>query len=145
MAKPKRKLSATKFIAEHEHLIEAAERNAALIPQGTIRSLANASADDAIDFTKPQKSIRTAWRSMTRAVGLKRFRFNDLRHQTITELAESGAADATMMALAGHVSKRMLDHYSRVRMVAKRGAVDTLGGGLMSATLTAEVSTQKPS
>ena len=29
-------------------------------------------------------------------------RFHDLRHQTITEMAEAGASDATIMALAGH-------------------------------------------
>jgi len=84
-----------------------------------------------IDCTKPQKSIRTAWRNLTKAAGLKGFRFHDLRHQAITELAENGAADATMMALAGHVSKRMLDHYSHVRMMAKRSAVESLGGGLI--------------
>jgi integrase len=87
-----------------------------------------------IDFTKPQKSLRNSWRNLTVSAGLKGFRFHDLRHQAITELAESGAADATMMALAGHVSKRMLDHYSHVRMAAKRSAVDSLGGGLMQST-----------
>ncbi len=30
------------------------------------------------------------------------------------------------MALAGHVSKRMLEHYSHIRMEAKRGAVQLL-------------------
>lgn len=87
-----------------------------------------------IDFTKPQKSIRTAWRKLTSAATVSGFRFHDLRHQAITELAEGGAADATMLALAGHVSKRMLDHYSHVRMLAKRNAVDSLGSGLMSTT-----------
>ncbi|MEK7750820.1 MAG: site-specific integrase, partial [Acidobacteriota bacterium] len=47
------------------------------------------------------------------------FRFHDLRHQAITELAEAGAPDATLMALAGHLSRRMLEHYSHVRMAAK--------------------------
>ena len=84
-----------------------------------------------VDVAKPQKSIRTAWRTLTTAAGLKGFRFHDLRHQAITELAESGAADATMMALAGHVSKQMLEHYSHVRMLAKRQAVDSLGSGLI--------------
>jgi integrase len=32
-------------------------------------------------------------------------RFHDLRHQAITELAEHGASDATVMALAGHMSR----------------------------------------
>ena len=58
------------------------------------------------------------------AADLKGFRFHDLRHTTITELAEAGASDATLMAIAGHVTRRMLEHYSHVRMQAKRAAVD---------------------
>jgi integrase len=79
-----------------------------------------------IDFTRPQKSFRTAWRSLTRASGLKGLRFHDLRHQAITELAEAGAPEATMKSIAGHVSHRMLEHYSHVRMEAKRRAVELL-------------------
>jgi hypothetical protein len=30
------------------------------------------------------------------------------------------------MAIAGHVSKAMLDHYSHIRLQAKRAAVDAL-------------------
>ena len=33
------------------------------------------------------------------------------------------------MALAGHVSKRMLEHYSHIRMEAKREAVQLLTSG----------------
>ena len=54
------------------------------------------------------------------------FRFHDLRHQAITELAESRASDQTIMGIAGHVSKKMLQHYSHVRMEAKRNALDAL-------------------
>ena len=35
------------------------------------------------------------------------------------------------MALAGHMTRRMLEHYSHVRMKAKRAAVDGLSSGLM--------------
>lgn len=58
-------------------------------------------------------------------------RFHDLRHQAITEMAEGGASDATMMAVAGHMSRRMLEHYSHVRMAAKRTVLDKLESGLM--------------
>jgi integrase len=61
----------------------------------------------------------------------ERLRFHDLRHQAITELAENGAPDATMMALAGHMSREMLERYSHVRMAAKREALDRLAGSLM--------------
>ena len=106
-----------------------------------------------IDPTRPLKTWRTAWRRLTRAIqcpacgllqdpattcsGCKAdtsevkspfcgFRFHDLRHQAITELAESKASDQTIMGIAGHVSKKMLQHYSHVRMEAKRNALDAL-------------------
>ena len=116
---------------------------------------------DHVDPIKPQKSWRTAWRSLVKETAKRAgneaaklaaeagrdveearkrasqvfqgFRFHDLRHQAITELAEAGAADATLMALAGHMSRRMLEHYSHVRMAAKREALDKLEGGLMPA------------
>jgi integrase len=84
--------------------------------------------------TRPQKSFRTAWRRIAKAAGLPGFRFHDLRHQAVTELAETGASDATMMAVAGRMSRRMLEHYSRVRMAAKREALTKLEGGLMGLT-----------
>jgi integrase len=56
-------------------------------------------------------------------------RFHDLRHHAITELAESQASEQTVLAIAGHVSKEMLRHYSHVRQQAMRQALDALAGG----------------
>ncbi len=53
-------------------------------------------------------------------------RFHDLRHHAITELAESQTSDSTIMSIAGHVSSKMLAHYSHVRLEAKRSALDAL-------------------
>jgi len=78
------------------------------------------------DFSKPQKSWRSAWRSLRNAAGLPTLRFHDLRHHAITELAESQASDQTIMAIAGHVSREMLSHYSHVRLDTKRKALDGL-------------------
>jgi hypothetical protein len=61
------------------------------------------------------------------------------------ELSEGGASDATMMSVSGHLSKRMLEHYSHVRMAAKRSAVDALGGGLMQPVTLSEPTAGKPS
>ena len=80
----------------------------------------------AFDPTKHLKSWRSAWRTLTKKAGLPGFRFHDLRHCAITQLAENGASDSTIMAIAGHVSKRMLERYSHVRMEAKRTALDAL-------------------
>ncbi|MBZ5637083.1 MAG: tyrosine-type recombinase/integrase [Acidobacteriia bacterium] len=78
------------------------------------------------------REARAAWKKAT--APFSGLRFHDLRHQAITELAEAGASDATMMALAGHMSRRMLEHYSYVRMDAKRTALDKLESGLMTPT-----------
>jgi integrase len=78
------------------------------------------------DPTRPMQGWRTAWRSLTRKAGLNGLRFHDLRHHSITKLAEAGVPDQTLMAIAGHVSRAMLEHYSHVRMNAKREAVAAL-------------------
>ena len=53
-------------------------------------------------------------------------RFHDLRHSAFTKLAESGAPDSTIMALAGHLDRSMLEPYSHIRNAAKRAAVDAI-------------------
>jgi integrase len=79
------------------------------------------------------KSWRSAWRTLTRKAGLLGFRFHDLRHCAVTQLAESGASDSTIMAIAGHVSRRMLERYSHVRMEAKRRAMESLAASTKTA------------
>jgi integrase len=108
-----------------------------------------------VDPTLPQKSWRTSWRHLTRVVScpvckrlqnpadecsdsdcrtpikglrspLAGLRFHDLHHYAITEFAESQASDSTVMSIAGHVSPKMLQHYSHVRLQAKRTALDSL-------------------
>ena len=79
-----------------------------------------------IDPARPQRSWRSAWRALRKKAGLQKLRFHDLRHHAITELAESQASDQTIMAIAGHVSREMLEHYSHVRLEAKRSAVEAL-------------------
>jgi integrase len=78
------------------------------------------------DPAKHVNSWRSAWRTLTKQAGLPGFRFHDLRHCAITQLAENGTSDSTIMAIAGHVSRRMLERYSHVRMEAKRTAMETL-------------------
>jgi hypothetical protein len=39
----------------------------------------------------------------------------------------------TIMAIAGHVSHRMLEHYSRIRIEAKRTALDAISGAVFEA------------
>jgi integrase len=78
------------------------------------------------DPTKPCTSFKTVWRKIRKAADVQG-RWHDNRHTFITGLAESGeASDQTIMDIAGHVSKRMLKHYSHIRMEAKRRAVASL-------------------
>ena len=78
-----------------------------------------------IDPSHPIKSWRSAWRTALERAGLQ-LRFHDLRHTCITKLAESQASEQTLMAIAGHVSRSMIEHYSHIRMEAKRRATDAI-------------------
>jgi len=78
------------------------------------------------DPTRPIGSWKKAWRKLREKAGLKGLRFHDLRHHAVTELAESGASEQTILAIAGHVSRRMLERYSHIRLEAKRNALQAL-------------------
>jgi len=78
-----------------------------------------------VDLSRPTKGWRTAWRTALKRAEFH-CRFHDLRVTCITKLAESQASDMTIMAIAGHVSKHMLEHYSRIRVEAKRAALDAI-------------------
>jgi integrase len=78
------------------------------------------------DGTKPMLKWDTAWRRLRDAAGLPGLRFHDLRHTVITELAEMGVADHVLESISGHLSRRMLEHYSHIRIDAKRQALNAL-------------------
>jgi integrase len=79
-----------------------------------------------LDPTRPVKKWDTAWRNLRAKAGLPKLRFHDLRHTIVTELAEAGVADHVMESITGHLSRRMLEYYSHVRIEAKREALDAL-------------------
>ncbi len=93
------------------------------------RTREESSAGAGFDPHSPMRSWRSAWRRLTKAAGLEGLRFHDLRHHCITKLAEAGVPEQTLMAIAGHVSREMLEHYSHIRMQAKRAAVEALNQG----------------
>jgi len=78
-----------------------------------------------IDPCRPITSWRSAWRVALKRAEL-RIRFHDLRHTCITKLAESQASEQTIMSIAGHLSSKMVEHYSHIRMAAKRAALDAI-------------------
>lgn len=78
------------------------------------------------DPTRPVTSLKTAWIRVKKDSNITG-RWHDNRHTLITDLAESGeAGDETIRDIAGHVSQKMLRHYSHIRMEAKRRAVAAL-------------------
>ena len=77
------------------------------------------------DPSRPVTTLKTAWSNVRENAGVTG-RWHDNRHTLITELAESGAGDQTIMDIAGHVSKQMLKHYSHIRMEAKRTALEAI-------------------
>jgi integrase len=77
------------------------------------------------DPTRPVTTLKTAWNNVRTNAKVKG-RWHDNRHTLITDLAESGAGDQTIMDIAGHVSRQMLKHYSHIRMEAKRTALESI-------------------
>lgn len=91
-----------------------------------------------IDTSQPINSWRTAWRRALQDAGLE-LRFHDLRHCCITKLAESQVSEQTLMAIAGHMSRSMVEHYSHIRMAAKRAALDGIASQGQTAVFEAGV------
>lgn len=79
------------------------------------------------DVERPITSWRGAWKQFTNAANLKELRFYDLRHDAITSLlADPDTSERTIMEIAGHVTRAMLERYSHQRMTTKAQAVDRL-------------------
>jgi integrase len=79
----------------------------------------------AIDPTKPIGPWKFSW-DTARTESKVQCRWHDLRHTFVSRVAEGQAPDATIMALSGHLSKKMLERYSHVRNEAKRTAIAAL-------------------
>jgi len=58
-------------------------------------------------------------------------------------MAEAGVPESTMLALAGHMSRAMLERYSHIRMKAKRDAVEAISLSVPS-PVSVEVPTISP-
>jgi intergrase/recombinase len=48
------------------------------------------------------------------------------KHTVVTRLLEAGEPDHVVESITGHLSRRMLEHYSHIRLAAKRAALDRL-------------------
>jgi integrase len=75
--------------------------------------------------TVPIGSWKTAW-TTAREVAKVECRWHDMRHTFVSTMAEGKASDATIMSLAGHLSRKMMEKYSHTRNEAKRAAISVL-------------------
>lgn len=78
-----------------------------------------------VDPSKPLGGWKRAWTTAKKQAGVE-CRIHDLRHHFISALAQTQTPDATIQAISGHLSLKMLEHYSHVRLEAKRRAVEAL-------------------
>jgi integrase len=76
---------------------------------------------------QPTGSWKTAWQR-AKSIAKVECRWHDLRHSWASMISESQASDATIQALAGWMSPKMLERYSHIRNEAKRHAIASLDG-----------------
>lgn len=66
-----------------------------------------------------------AWTNARKTAAVQ-CRWHDLRHTFVSKLAESMVSDTTITAVAGWMSKKMMERYSHSSNEAKRRAIATL-------------------
>jgi integrase len=96
-----------------------------LFPRNSVGVAGNARCANfySVDLGQPIGEWKKAWKDACKAAGVS-YRWHDCRHTFITRLAENPAvSEETIRALAGHVSRRMLERYSHIRMAAKQAAI----------------------
>lgn len=70
--------------------------------------------------------LRKQTQKMRDATGIDHLRPHAFRHLAVTELLESGAPEQTVVAVAGWVSRQMIQTYSHARIEAKAAALKML-------------------
>lgn len=87
------------------------------------------------DPTRPMSDsgIKKPWDEVRVAAGLPWFRIHDVRHTGITRLAEAGTPVPVIMGMAGHISRRMWEHYTTISDQAKRMALQNALGAPIKA------------
>lgn len=78
------------------------------------------------DPKQHQEYWDTAWHSLTEKSGFPGLRFHDLRHTFITHMVEKGVPLGVIQTFVGHMSSRMVRHYTHVSSGAARKAVELL-------------------
>jgi integrase len=87
------------------------------------------------DPSRPMSNsgIKKQWDEVRKAAGLPDFRIHDCRHTAITRLAEAGTPIGVIMSMSGHMSAKMVRHYTQISEQAQRMAVNAAYEGTMYA------------
>src|SRR5262249_25610634 len=86
-----------------------------LLPKNTSRISHGAlKGSKGFDPEKSQRYWDSAWSSLTKAAGFPEFRFHDLRHTFISHMVERGVHPGVIKQMVGHISARMVEHYTHV-------------------------------
>lgn len=77
------------------------------------------------DPTRPASRwfIRNSWTKLRAATGFVDLNPHDLRHHCITRLLENDVNPETVIAIAGHVGRKMMEYYAHQRTRVKYAAV----------------------
>ena len=67
--------------------------------------------------------LRNSWNKLRKATGFADLNPHDLRHHCITRLLENDQNPETVIAIAGHVNRKMLEYYAHQRTRVKYAAV----------------------
>jgi integrase len=77
------------------------------------------------DPETPIAGWKSSWTTCRKRAGVQ-CRWHDMRHTFISRLGENRVADQTLLALAGQLSRRVLERYSHARNESKRAAIKML-------------------
>lgn len=70
--------------------------------------------------------LRHSWENLRTATGFTKLKPHDLRHPCITRLLENDVNPETVIAIAGHVGRKMLEYYAHQRSGVKYAALLTI-------------------
>lgn len=75
--------------------------------------------------------MKRAWSEVREATGLSEFSPHDCRHTAITRFAEAGTPVSVIMSMAGHISPKMVKHYTQISAAAQQWAIQAVYNGTM--------------
>lgn len=67
------------------------------------------------DGVRRPYEFNKVWTGVKKEVGIKDFRFHDLRHEAVSRFIEAGLGDLEVAAISGHKSMQMLKRYAHLR------------------------------